>query len=82
MNTIRTTIATLCAARAEARAKQIRRELRDLTRTHNAAARRADKRARGLRLFIAWSNQTNPGWTAAPRTTAGLHVLIPSRKAA
>jgi hypothetical protein len=52
------TIARWLASRAEHTARRIRRDLRDNTRRATAAATRADKRARGLRLYAAWSHKS------------------------
>ena len=52
------TIARWLASRAEHTARRIRRDLRDHNRREQTAAARADKRARGLRLYIAWSHKS------------------------
>lgn len=44
----------LCA-RAEATARATRRELRDHTRREARIAQAADRRARGLRIYAAWT---------------------------
>ncbi|MEI6492032.1 MAG: hypothetical protein WCO94_05750 [Verrucomicrobiota bacterium] len=66
MKKLRTILATLCAHRAEADARQIRRSLRNTTRQLSAAAFSKDKRARGLRLFAAWSARRAPQTPAQP----------------
>lgn len=67
---MKTTIARWLASRAEHTARQIRRDLRDHTRRELTRAARADKRARGLRLYLAWSRKSAP----LVREIADLHA--------
>ncbi|MBE7157575.1 MAG: hypothetical protein INR62_03925 [Rhodospirillales bacterium] len=48
------------ARRIGSRARELRRELRDYTRGELFRIRLAEKRARGLRLYAAWSRPTTP----------------------
>lgn len=45
------------ASRLESQARKARRALRDLTRHENSRINSIEKRARGLRLYVAWSRK-------------------------
>lgn len=45
------------ASRLESQARKARRALRDLTRHENSRIGSIEKRARGLRLYVAWSRK-------------------------
>ena len=45
------------ASRLESQARKARRALRDLTRHENSHIGSIEKRARGLRLYVAWSRK-------------------------
>ncbi len=74
MKKLRTILATLRAHRAEADARQIRRDLRNATRQLSAAAVAAERRARGLRLFAAWTAPRSPQTAAQPALPRGAIV--------
>ena len=89
MKKLRTILATLRAHRAEADARQIRRDLRNATRQLSADAFAAEKRARGLRLFAAWSAPRSQQTAAQPALPRGATVYgntglicLPERKSA
>lgn len=48
-------LALSLASKLSARGRELRRELRDHYRQEFARIRLAEKRARGLRLYVAWS---------------------------
>lgn len=52
---IKTFLARWIANRTEARTRLRRRSLRDYQRVESAAIHEMEKSARGLRLYIAWS---------------------------
>lgn len=53
-------VARRSARRLGAHARKLRRELRDHGRLESARIHRAERRARGLRLFAAWSRPSTP----------------------
>ncbi len=59
----KTRAALRLANRIAARARELRRDLRDHTRGESFRIYHAEKRARGLRLYAAWSV---PGRESAP----------------
>lgn len=71
MKTMKTLLARVLAARAESSARTTRRALRDIIRREEYTARRHERRARGLRLYAAWSTPsvllTDPGQILATR---------------
>jgi hypothetical protein len=54
---IKLLIASWLAMRNERRVRHLRRALRDYERTELQRIRAADRRARGLRLYTAWSTK-------------------------
>ena len=54
---IKLLIAGWLAARTGKRARHLRRALRDYERAELRRIHAADRRARGLRLYVAWSGQ-------------------------
>lgn len=69
MKTIRTQIALWHAKRQEnnqrTQARSVLRVIRNETRAAARTARAHTKRARGLRLWAAWSDPANPGYQPA-----------------
>jgi hypothetical protein len=57
---LRPLVAKWFARRLEKRARQLRRALRDHERAELRRIQAADRRARGLRLFAAWSSNGKP----------------------
>jgi hypothetical protein len=66
---LRPLMAKWFARRLEKRARQLRRALRDHERAELRRIQAADRRARGLRLFAAWSSN---GKLVASRTIVSL----------
>jgi hypothetical protein len=52
---VKVLIARWLASRVETRARRLRRALRDHQRAESRRIRATDRRARGLRLYAAWS---------------------------
>lgn len=66
---LRPLVAKWFARRLEKRARQLRRALRDHERAELRRIQAADRRARGLRIFAAWSANVKP---VVPRTIVSL----------
>lgn len=60
MKTLRIRLARWLAQRDEQTARDKRRELRDHNRRNQADVARLDRRARGRRLYAAWTQATTP----------------------
>ena len=54
---VKVLIARWFASRMETRTRRLRRALRDYQRAELGRIRASDRRARGLRLYVAWSCQ-------------------------
>lgn len=77
-------IAGWLAGRIEKRARHLRRALRDYERAELQRIHAADRRARGLRLYVAWSckeRAPNPETIVPLQAAAGLEQPA-GRKAA
>lgn len=72
------------AQRTAAKARNLRRRLRDLVREETAVIVATEKRERGLRLYLAWmGGQKSPrpeivtgAWTRTPRRKLSDIVLV------
>jgi hypothetical protein len=68
---VKVLIARWLASRIESRTRRVRRALRDHQRAEVRRIRASDRRARGLRLYAAWSCKENKAMNY--RTVVPLH---------
>ena len=77
--TIKAFLARRIARKMETRARRFRRSLRDEHREAMRSLRNADRRARGLRLFAAWSNPKCAVVAGRPILVLGYSSTLQSR---